>query len=51
MAGSTETEPKNKRTKTLITLNKWLVWRLAALCFWYWFIALRGRTLDLPALQ
>jgi len=51
MADSTETEPKNKRTKTLITLNKWLVWRLAALCFWYWFIALRGRTLDLPILQ
>jgi len=50
--GSGSTKNATSRGKhVLALLNKWLVWRFGALCFWYWFITLRGRTLALPPLQ
>jgi len=53
MPNTTETgsSPSTKAKGVLAVANKWLIWRFAALCFWYWFLALRGQELSLPALQ
>lgn len=47
----TASSPSTKAKRVLAAVNKWLIWRFAALCFWYWFLALRGQELSLPALQ
>lgn len=44
-------QPPKRPPSKLKKLNKWFVWRLGAICFWYWFIALRGHSLDVPQLQ
>jgi len=41
----------SKRQQVLSFLYRWLIWRIPALCFWYWLLALRGRELELPILQ
>ena len=47
----TASSPGTKAKGVLAAANKWVIWRFAALCFWYWFLALRGQELSLPALQ
>jgi len=41
----------SKPQRVLSFLYRWLIWRIPALCLWYWCLALRGRELELPILQ
>ena len=52
MQDAPKTETTRSRRQQLVAwAMKWLVWRLAGLAFWYYFIALRGQDLEIPHIR
>ena len=47
----TESSPTTNVKRRPAAAYKWLIWRLPALCFWYWALALRSQELSLPVLR